>query len=286
MDGDEQRRGQYDQSNYPRGYAPTFGGQGASAQRLRGPAQGDGSERYRQGQLLTTRPASSASLAAGTGGSHELTGFGYAPAQQYATTPMQPTSFSYQPDYLQESQRHRYPQYQSQMMYNVAQQPPQQSPYQPVGQYQPRQSAAVEVLSSQFGMPQQYYNQSDVSTVSGSTVIPQGYQTAAYQQSMQYNAPSALGRSTLASSYPTTAPDYSQAGSSEEQAQPEQEPDTRAEQFVNYQRALRETNESTSRGRLIEAAVSLEKLSEWLLTHAAGLGMCPRGSLSCSTVDP
>ena len=285
MDGDEQRRGQYDQSNYPRGYAPAFGGQGASAQRLRGPPQGDGSERFRQGQLLTTRPASSASLAAGTGGSHELASFGYAPAQQYATTPMQPTSFPYQPDYLQESQRQRYPQYQSQMMYNVAQQPPQQSPYQPVGQYQ-RQSAAVEVLSSQFGMPQQYYNQGEVSTVSGSTVIPQGYQTAAYQQPMQYNAPSALGRSTLASSYPTAAPDYSQAESSEEQAQPEQEPDTRAEQFVNYQTALRETNESTSRGRLVEAAVSLEKLSEWLLTHAAGLGMCPRRSNSRSTVDP
>ena len=271
MEGDEQRRGQYDQSNYPRGYAPAFGGQGASAQRLR--TQGDGSERFRQGQLLTTRPASSASLAAGAGGSHELAGFGYAPAQQYATTPMQPTSFSYQPDYLQESQRHRYPQYQSQMMYNVAQQPPQQSPYQPVGQYQPRQSAAVEVLSSQFEMPQQYYNHSGVSTVSGTAVLPQGYQTAAYQQPMQYNPPSALGRSTLASSYPTTAPDYSQAGSPEEPAQPEQEPDTRAEQFANYQTALRETNESTSRGRLIEAAASLEKLSEWLLTNAAGLGM-------------
>ena len=272
MDGDEQRRRQYEQSNYPRGYAPAFGAQGATAQGLRGQGQSDGSERFRQGQLLTTRPASSASLVAGAGGSHELAGFSYAPAQQYAPASMQAPSFSYQPDYLQESQRQRHYQYQPQMMYNVPQPTQQQSPYEPIGQYPPRQSAAVEVLSSQFGLPQHYYNQGDVPTVPGSTVMPQAYQAPVYQQSMQYNTPATLGRSTLASTYPTTVADYNPTGSSEDQTQPEQQPDTGAEQFAKYQTALRETNQNTSRGRLVEAAVTLEKLSEWLLTHAASLG--------------
>ena len=67
-------------STFPAGrrWWTSGGWQGASAQRLGAPAQGDRSERFRQGQLLTTRSASSTSLAPGTGGSHELAGFGYA----------------------------------------------------------------------------------------------------------------------------------------------------------------------------------------------------------------
>ena len=103
--------------------------------------------------------------------------------------------------------------------------------------------------------------------------MPQTYPTAAYQQSMQYNQSTSLGRSTLASSYPTMAQDYRENVNLEELAEPEQEPDTRAELFATYHTALRETNENTFRGRLIEAGASLANLSEWLLTHAAGLGM-------------
>ena len=102
--------------------------------------------------------------------------------------------------------------------------------------------------------------------------MPQTYPTAAYQQSIQYNQPTSLGRSTLASSYPMMAQDFSQTANPEEPAEPEQEPDTRAELFATYHSALRETNENTFRSRLIEAGASLANLSEWLLTHAAGLG--------------
>lgn len=70
------------------------------------------------------------------------------------------------------------------------------------------------------------------------------------------------------------AQDFSQTATPEEPAEPEQEqePDTRAELFATYHSALRETNENTFRSRLIEAGASLANLSEWLLTHAAGLG--------------
>ena len=73
-------------------------GQGANTKSLRGLTQGDGSEKFRHGQLLTIRPASPESLAAGAGSAE----FCYTPA------------FSYQLDYLQ---------YQAQMMYSIPQQP-------------------------------------------------------------------------------------------------------------------------------------------------------------------
>ncbi|KAL2052634.1 hypothetical protein ABVK25_007194 [Lepraria finkii] len=275
MDGDGQGRRQYEQSNYPQGYSANFGGQDPTTpnvQNVRGASQGDGSDRFRRPHSLATQASTSAPLSVAAGSPQDLGSYGYVPGQQYTTPGMQGSAFPYQPEYAQESQRQRYPQYQSQMMYHPLQQAQQQSPYEPSAQYQPRQNAA-EDLSSQFGVPHQYYNQGDVTNVSGATVMPQTYPTAAYQQSIQYNQPTSLGRSTLASSYPMMAQDFSQTANPEEPAEPEQEPDTRAELFATYHSALRETNENTFRSRLIEAGASLANLSEWLLTHAAGLGL-------------
>ena len=272
MEGDEQRRRGYEQPNYPRGYGPDPRTQGANVsnvQHLRGTPGGEGSDRFRQGQLLTTQPPTTA----GAGSAQDLGSFGYAQGQHYTTPQMQGTSFQYQPEYVQETPRQRqFPHYAPQMMYNVQQQQPQpQSPYDPVGQYQARQTPAVEVLSNQFGVPQ-YYNPGEGTNVSGPAGLPQQYQTAAYQQPLHYNPPASLTRSTLASPYPTMAAEFGQEASAEVPEQPQQGPDMFAQYYDQYKTALRQTNENTSKGNLIEAGKLLLTISEWLLAHASELG--------------
>lgn len=54
------------------------------------------------------------------------------------------------------------------------------------------------------------------------------------------------------------------------QYQPEQrQPDS----YGDYQQSLKETNQKTSEGRLIEAAESLKNLSKWFLGNVKGLGL-------------
>lgn len=43
--------------------------------------------------------------------------------------------------------------------------------------------------------------------------------------------------------------------------------------YNQYQEALKQTFENTRAGRLVEASESLLEISEWLLGHAAELGM-------------
>jgi len=168
MEGDEQHRRQYEQPSYPqRGYVQDLrpGAQGSNvpeAHDLRDSAGSDGTDRLRQSQLLAARTPTSGSMAVGGGNPQLLGGFGYTQGQQYSPTHMQGSSLQYQTDYSPETQRQQqFPQYASQLMYSVPQQAQQQSPYEPVPQYQPRQSAALEVLSTQFGVPQ-FYNPGEV----------------------------------------------------------------------------------------------------------------------------
>lgn len=97
---------------------------------------------------------------------------------------------------------------------------------------------------------------------------------------MQYNAPNALGRSTLASSYSAMPLDFSQVGSAEEH--PENEPDVAAENNDRYYRAIGETNHSTSRGLLVEAGKSLMEISAWLSMNAVRLGRLT----TCGQISP
>jgi len=282
MEGDEQRRRHYEQLNYPRGYATDYGAQASNVpnlQQLRGTQMDDNADRFRQAQLLDTRTPAPTPLLAGAGAPHDLGPFAYGQGQQYQTPQMQAPPFHYPPEYLQDSQRQRFPQYSPQMMYSGPHQPPsqspynvphQQSPYDPSAQFQPRQTAAIEVLSSQFGVPPQYHSASEAPNASAPAAMSQGYQTAAFQQPMQYNASDALGRSTLASSYPAMSLDFSQAGSAEEH--PRTESDVATENNDRYYRAIGETNQSTSRGMLVQAANSLMQISHWLLTNAVRLG--------------
>lgn len=273
MEGDEQRRRQYEQQNYPRGYVPEYGGHGANVpnvQNLRGAPGGDGSDRFRHAQPLTTRPSTSAPLSAGAGNPPELGSYDYASGQQYSMPQIHGPQFQYQPEYMQDPQRQRhFPQYTSQLMYNVPQQVQPQSPYDAVSQYQSRQSAA-QVLGSQFGTPE-YYSESHSPNVSGPAAIPQQYPATAYPPSMQYTSAATLGRSTLASSYPTMGPEINPNIGTSASEQPEKESDTYAAAYDWYRRSIGTVNDHTSRGHLIKAGELLLEVSQWLSENVDAL---------------
>ena len=269
MEGDEHRRRQYEQQTYPHGYVPEYGGHGVNVpnvQSLRGAPGGDSSDRFRQAQLLTTRPSTSAALSASAGGSHELGSYNPAPGQQYSTQ-----QFQYQPEYLQDSQQRQrqYPQYTSQIMYNVPQQGQSQSPYDTVSQYQSRQSAA-QVLGSQFGSAQ-YYSPSPSTTISGTAAIPQQYPTTAYPSSMQYTSAASLGRSTLAPSYPTMGSDFPPTIETAASEKPEEESHIFTAAYNRYRSAIELVNDRTSSGHLIKAGELLLEISQWLSENVDAL---------------
>ena len=284
MEGDDQRRRHFEQSNFPIGYASDYGAHGSNMsnlQHLRGSQVAESSDHFRQGQLLTTRTSSSTPLAAGAGPPQDIGAFAYSQGQHYQTPQMQAPSFQYQSEYSREPQRQRFPQYSSQMYnipqqpqpqstYNVLQQTPTQSPYEPVGQFQPRQAAAAEVLSSQFGVPPPYFSGSDAPSITAPPAMAQAYQSAQYPQALQYNPPSALGHSTLASSYPTMPPGFNQASGGSPNPTPLG--DTAANNNDRFYRAIGETNDRTYRGMLIQAGSSLMQITEWLLTNVVHLG--------------
>ena len=274
MEGDEQRRRQYEQQTYPRGYVPAYGGHGVSApnvQNLRGVPGGGGPDRFRQAQPLTTRPSASAPLSAGAGSPQELGSYEYTPIQQYSASQMHGPQFQYQPEFLQDPQRQRQlPQYTSQVMYNVPQQAQPQSPYDAVNQYQSRQSAA-QVLGSQFGATQ-YYSPGQGTNVSGAAAMPQQYSSTPYSSSVQYASAASLGRSTLAPSYSTIGQDFDpniEAAAASEP--PEEESDTFAAAYDRYRRNVEIVNDHTSTGHLIEAGESLREVSHWLSENVDAL---------------
>ena len=266
MEGDEQRRRQYEQQHHARGYLPEYGGHGVNVpnvQNLRGAPGGDGSDRFRQAQPLTTRPSTSAPLSAGAVNPHELGSYDYAPGQQYSTSQLHGPQFQYQSDYSQDPRRQRQmPQYTSQLLYNAPQQGQSQSPYDAVSPYQSRQSA-TQVLGSQFGAPQ-YYGQGHGTNVSGPAAMPQQYPTAAYPPSMQYTSAASLGRPTLAASYPTMGADFSPNVENTVSEQPEEDSNVLAAAYNRYQRTIEIVNDHTSRGYLIKAGELLLEISRWL----------------------
>jgi len=264
MEGDEQQRRQHDQSSYA---ARGFGQNPAQQQSGVG-----ASERYRQPLALGPRDPT----ASGSGGRSGIVpgygNYGYAEQPQYGAPSLATSSMQYSSDYAPNTQRQtqqQFPQYAPSMMYNVPQQPPPQSPYESVPQYQPRQSAAIEVLSTQFGVPP-YYASNEPTSVPG-PAVPQSY---APTQFVTYPHQPSVGRPSLGQSYPTAMAEFAQQGAPEvlEQQELAQEPSSFDDAYHQYQNALRQTFENTRGGRLVEAGQSLLEISGWLLGHAEELG--------------
>jgi hypothetical protein len=198
---------------------------------------------------------------------------------------MQGGSLQYQPEYAQEPQRQQaqqtpqqqqpqYAQYGQNMVYGMTQQGTPQSPYEAVPQYQSRQSAAVDTLSNQFGVPQ--YFAPGEPTSAGVPAAHTQYLTSQIQPAT-YPQQSPTGRTTLAPPFPASMAEFSSVGSENLQQQEygQETPaydDAYNAAYNQYQHALKQTFSNTRDGRLIEASQSLLDISEWLLGHAQDLG--------------
>ena len=266
MEGDDPQRRHYEQSSY------------SSSGRVYGQRSGmasgsDVSDRYRQAQISSLRAPTSVPQASVAEQNQGNAGYGYTQGQQQYAPQLQGTAVQFQPDFPSDPQRvQQFPQYASSLVYNLPQQPqtPQQSPYDSVQQFQPRQSAAIEVLSNQFGVPQ-YYPIGDVASAPGPS--SQSYAAAPFQQSMAYQ-PTQASRSTLSSSYAVGAADYAQSTmptvlETQNAGSDDSGYDAAYNQYLD---ALRRTFQDVKDGRLIEAGQCLLEVSEWLLGHAGDLG--------------
>ncbi|MCJ1361512.1 hypothetical protein MMC16_000612 [Acarospora aff. strigata] len=264
MEGGDQQRRPNDQS----GYAARAFGQ-STAQQQPGAAASD---RYRQPVALASRDPTAAQSGGRSGNVQGYGSYGYTEPSQFGAPSLASSSMQYPSDYAQNSQRQpqQFTQYAPNIMYNVTQQPPPQSPYETVPQYQPRQSAAIEVLSTQFGVPQ-YYAPNEPTSAPG-PAVPQAYAPA---QFLTYPQQPSIGRPSLGQSYPTGMAEYAPQGASEvlEQQEVAQEPSSFDDAYNQYQNALRQTFENTRGGRLVEAGDSLLDISGWLLGHAEELGL-------------
>lgn len=204
----------------------------------------------------------------------ELVNFAYEQTQQYPHPQTQGVALQFQSEYTQDSQRgQQFAAYPTQMMYNVPQQQQIQSSYEAAQHSQQRQPTAVEALSTQFGVPP-FYHAGESTGASGPASTPQHYALTHFQQPIPYQNPGPVGRITLPSSFPTASAEY-QPTTTDVAEQQEQDSSTFDVAYNQYQEALKQTFEYTSKGRLAEAGQSLLEISEWLLGHASELGRSP-----------
>ncbi|KAL8975557.1 MAG: hypothetical protein Q9197_000234 [Variospora fuerteventurae] len=254
MEGDEQQRRQYEHQQYTSGYPSTF------RPSIRGSHV---SERVGHPQLMTGRSPSSASVGSMTGAQgQDLGNYGYPQGHPYPRTQIQ-----YPTNYHQDLQRSQnFPQYMSQMAFNVPQQPQPRSSYDAMPQYRPRQSAAIDALPNQFGV-HQYYQGGESIGASAQASPAQQYTQTHFQQPFPYQAPS-VGHSTAPSAFSTTMAEYSQSGTQEVAEQAEPGRSNHEEGYNRYGERLRQVFEKTRKGRLTEAAQELLDISEWLLVNA------------------
>lgn len=238
------------------------------------------------GQSPTTAPSS-----AGARTAYAYPAYGDSSAQFVG---LQPAYAADYPSSDSQSQHARpsghYPQYGQSMMYNqAAAAATPTSPYDAaVTPYaaQPRhQSAAIEVLSSQFGVPQSYYNVAGDATAGtagagagGPTSQPGiahqnvtsyaqlGYTTQQSPRDQQLQQPSYAGGMTDQGASSSTSFGYAQVGGASSAGS---EFDTA---YNQYQTELKRTFQHVRDGRLAEAATLLMNISEWLLGNAEALG--------------
>ena len=261
---EDNRRRQYEQSGYStaRAYVPSASSASASGS----------SDRFRRPSQLSSSRSPASVTGTGAGGhGQEIEGYSY--TQGPYTPQIQDSSLQYQPDFSQDAQRQQpFHTYSPNIMYNITSQAQQPSGYESVAQYQSRRPAtAIEVLSSQLGVPQ-YYNTSEASTTSAP--IPQAYSSTPFQQQVPYQQSSQRGRAANISPYQGTVSDYAQLGMSNvvDQQNTPQEHESTDDAYSTYLDTLKRTYQDAYDGKLVEAGQRLLELSEWLLGHADDLG--------------
>jgi len=243
-------------------------------------------DRYRQSAIAAQSPTTATSATAPRAAGSQGYGYGYGENTQFVGSSLQNSGLQYHTDYAQDvqrpqqqqsqqgqqSQQQQYSQYGTNSMYNVStqQQNTPQSPYESVQSYPPRQSAAIEVLSSQFGVPQQYYVEGGQGSAGAPTLASQNVQS---QYGLSYTAQSSAAQNPLAPAFTPTAMETLAGSSGYGQTS---YGGSTAMDFDNhyneYQTRLRMTFECIRDGQLSKAGDLLMELTTWLLTNAELLG--------------
>jgi hypothetical protein len=259
-------RGMDDNSRRRRQNEPPYSG---SDPRFNADTQGRGfssssSERYRPAPLTT-----SPSAARGAGGATAYPGYYQDQASSFPA-PLPSNPMQYQPGYAQDQrQQQSFTNYNPDLMYNVAQQGPQNTVYDSTPQFQARQPAAMQMLSdvaapyfpneptSAPGPPGLHhhassgssYQQHQASPADRAPLLQQGYSGAMGIGGMPQPAPEIMEDE-----------DFQAQGPGMEAA------------YTAYQTALKEIFQNIINGRLTDASSSLLEVSEWLLGHVGDLG--------------
>lgn len=182
----------------------------------------------------------------------------------------------YPPTLRDHQQRQQpFPPYEPEIVYNLGQQGPAQTPYEVVPQYSSRHSASLDSLAGQFPVPQYFVPNEPSGAGLPPSYLPPGLSLSAYNQ------PGPIGRSNATQPFPATMADMTPVGAAGQQqqalsqSQPQvlSELSASAEPYRQLQRALRGTLDHTRAGRLVEASRSLLEISEWLVAGARELGM-------------
>lgn len=275
MEGEDPHRRQYERPSYPQGFVPNIRNQGVASgsgsnvydgQSFRGAQRPGGSERFRQTPIMNQPTPTSIAMPASGGHPQGISNYGYGQGHQYTATHMQGNTLPYQPDYVQDPQRQQqYSGFTSQIAHTVPHQAQPQSSYDHMPQYQPRQSADIDVLTSPFGVPQQYYNPGDSTSASVPASMPQQYGTTNYQNQLPYQ-PSSIDRSALTQTYSSGMTEFPQA------VPPVAEDSPTQSWQREYEERLRETNQHISNGSLTQAAPMLLELSQWFLGRISEFG--------------
>lgn len=183
-----------------------------------------------------------------------------------------PVSNLYGPEVRRARRREPFMPYESAMLYGFGQQGPAPGHFEAVPQYPPRQSAAIEALSSTFAVPQYFAPEDAPAGVQGLSPY--------LNPNLPYNQTGPMPRSSSSQPFPAMS-DYSPIGQSgrldpplgqDDAPRQEHESQSVDEAFSQYQQALRGTFDHTRAGRLVDASRSLLEISEWLVTNARDLG--------------
>ncbi|KAL3457807.1 hypothetical protein BJX64DRAFT_292753 [Aspergillus heterothallicus] len=270
MDGDFRRLKQDDQQQLH--YATLPGMSRRSAPRSSGSNTGD---RFRQAGYQPTR--GDPSQATGRQRMPTYMDYGYTDSSTFQGGALQDELQPYAPALRDHQQRQpSFPSYESEMVYNLGQQGPTQTPYEVVPPYPSRQSAALDSLSGQFAVSQ-YFAPNEPSGAG----LPTTYLAPGLSLS-PYNQPGPIGRSSatqatfsanMADMTPMGAAGQQQPSSAHSQPQTLSELPPSAEPLRQFQRALRGTIDHTRAGRLVDASRSLLDISEWLVVSARELGI-------------
>lgn len=135
-----------------------------------------------------------------------ITGYEYVQGQQQYAPQLQDARLHNQLDFSQNPQQ--YIQYPLNMMYNTPQQVPQQFSCAPMQRFQPRQSAADEVLSNQSSALQHYPPSMPTSVPSP---MIQQYASTFYQQQIAYQSPAYAELGALPICYTVKTLEYAQS---------------------------------------------------------------------------